>query len=282
MSGWGWVDNSYQKFSPWGSNPNIEQDRVKYWRQQARMLLRITPTYAIEREHFIQGQVELVGTGDQTHHANQHRRPDTDDLWLRVGKWNKWDVQVGRFEGWEVFHLGMGLDLNTFERIGAVGQGESSNPIAYYGLTDNQFRPAGAGGNMAFHYYPLKILRFELLGLAGSFSGPVYGTRPVAILDLGWLKLKGGIEYQKLLSFNPTSDKTDITSKGVGGAIQFVLAPHVEFGLNAAQGTVWGIDQRGGISPRGASRAPAWVAFANVSNGSPRHPLIFGVGSLMT
>ena len=135
---------------------------------------------------------------------------------------------------------------------------------------------------MAFHYYPLKILRFEVLGLAGSFSGPVYGTRPVAILDLGWLKLKGGLEYQKLLSFNPTSDKTDITNKGVGGAIQFVLAPHVEFGLNAAQGTVWAIDQRGGISPTGSFTRTSLGAFANVSNGSARHPLIFGVGSLMT
>lgn len=282
LSGWGWIDNSYQKFSPWGSNPNIENDRVRYWRQQARMLLRVTPTFAIDREHFIQGQVELVGIGDQTITRTNIGGQDTDDLFLRVGKWNKWDLMFGRFEGWEVFHLGMGLDFNTFERIGAVGQGEASNPIAYYGLSDNQFRPAGAGGNVAFHYYPLKILRFELLGLAGSFSGPVYGARPVAILDLGWLKLKGGVEYQKLLSFNPTSDKTDITSKGVGGAIQFVLAPHVEFGLNAAQGTVWSIDQRGGISPTGSFTRSSLGAFANVSNGSARHPLIFGVGSLMT
>jgi hypothetical protein len=282
LSGWGWIDNSYQKFSPWGLNPNIEKDRVRYWRQQARMLLRVTPTYSLGGGHFIQGQVELVGTGDQTLLRTNIGGQDTDDLWLRVGKWNKWDLMAGRFEGWEVFHLGMGLDFNTFERIGAVGPGEVDNQISFYGLTDNQFRPSGAAGNLAFHYYPLRILRFELLGMSGSFSGPAYGTRPVAILDLGWLKLKGGVEYQKLLSFNPASDKTDVTSKGVGGAIQFVFAPHVEFGLNAAQGTVWSIDNRGGVSPTGSYTRTSLGAFANVSNGSARHPLLFGVGSLMT
>ena len=52
---------------------------------------------------------------------------DTDDLWLRIGQWNKWDLQFGRFEGWEVFHLGMGLDQNTFERQGAFGPGDAFN-----------------------------------------------------------------------------------------------------------------------------------------------------------
>jgi len=106
--------------------------------------------------------VELVGTGDQTLLRTNIGGQDTDDLYLRVGKWNSWDLMAGRFEGWEVFHLGMGLDFNTFERIGAVGPGEADNQIAFYGLTDNQFRPSGAAGNLAFHYYPLRILRFEL------------------------------------------------------------------------------------------------------------------------
>ena len=198
LSGWGWVDNSYQKFGPSSTDPQFTTDNIKYWKAQSRMLLRVTPTYAIDREHFIQGQVELVGTGDQTIARTDVGGADTDDLWLRIGKWNRWDFQVGRFEGWEVFHLGMGLDFNTFERKGAVAPG---NPgIGFYGLTDNQFRPGGAVGNAAFHYYPLPFLRFELLGMAGSFSGPVWATRPVGILDLGWVKLKVGTEYQKMVS----------------------------------------------------------------------------------
>ncbi len=282
ISGWGWIDNSYEKFAPWGPNANIERDRIKYWKQQARMLLRITPTYALDRDYFVQGQVELVGTGDQTATRADVGGADTDDLYLKVGKWRSWDVQVGRFEGWEVFHLGMGLDFNTFERQGAVGPGESAYPIGYYGVTDAQFRPSGAVGSLAAHVYPLRILRFEALGTAGSnLTGPVYAVRPVAILDLGWLKLKGGLEYQHIGGLKAT-DLTDVTSKGLGGAIQFVFLPHIEFGLNGAQGTVVSIDSSGRLSPTGSLTRTSLGAFANVSNGHPRHPVLFGVGSVLT
>jgi hypothetical protein len=281
LSGWGWVDNAYQKFGPWGENPSIEQSRIEYWKQQARLLVRVTPTYTFDDDYFFQGQAELVATGDQTISRSDTGGADTDDLWLRIGKWNKWDVQAGRFEGWEVFHLGMGLDQNTFERKGAVGIGESAYDIQFYGLTDNQFRPLGAAGNVALHYYPMRILRFELLGMAGSLSGPALATRPVAILDLGWLKLKAGTEIQRLVG-QQASDRTEKTSRGVGGAIQFVFEPNVEFGLNAAQGTIWSIDSIGRQDLRGSLTRTSFGGFANVSNGHPRHTLIFGVGSIFT
>jgi hypothetical protein len=280
LSGWGWIDTAYQKFAPFPTtSPNYENDRIRYWKQQSRMLVRATPTYALDREHFIQGQVELVGIGDQTLIRADPGGADTDDLYLRVGKWNSWDLQFGRFEGWEVFHLGMGLDFNTFERKGAVTPNDPA--IAYYGLNDNQYRPGGASGNFAWHYYPLPILRFEVLAMAGSPSGPAYATRPVAILDLGWLKLKVGTEYQKVLA-SQASDQTDVTSRGVGGAVQFVFAPHVEFGLNAAQGTVVSVDRMGITSPDGSLTRNTLGGFLNVANGSLRHPLMFGFGSMIT
>jgi hypothetical protein len=281
VSGWGWVDNAYQKFGPWGNNPAIEQSRIKYWKQQARLLARLTPTYTFDNGFFIQGQVELVGTGDQTISRSDIGGADTDDLWLRFGKWNKWDVMVGRYEGWEVFHLGMGLDLNTFERRGAVGIGEAAYNIQFYGLTDNQFRVAGSAGNAAFHYYPFRFLRFELLNTVGSTTGPMYATRPVAILDLGWVKLKVGTEYQKVVG-QQVNDRTDITSKGVGGALQFVPNKHIEFGLNAAQGTIWAIGADGRQDLKGSRTRTSFGGFANVSNAHPRHTLIFGVGSIIT
>jgi len=281
LSGWSWLDTAYVKFAPWGQNTQaVNSDQIAYWTQQGRMLLRLTPTYSFE-DWFVQGQVELVGVEDQTLQRSDLGGADTDDLWLRVGQWNKWDFQVGRFEGWEVFHLGMGLDQNTFERQGAVGIGESAYPISYYGLTDNEYRPQGAAGNLAFHYYPLPILRFEILGMAGSLSGPTIATRPVAIVDLGWLKLKGGVEWQRITGQNVT-DPTEKTSKGVGGAVQFVFQPHLEFGLNAAQGTVESIDMTGKYSPTGSYTRTSFGGFANVSNGSDRHPLLFGIGGLFT
>jgi hypothetical protein len=280
VSGFGWIDTSYEKFGPWGANPNLEASRIKYWKQQARLLARFTPTYSFDGDHFIQGQVELVGTGDQTISRADTGGADTDDLWLRIGRWSSWDFQVGRFEGWEVFHLGMGLDQNTFERKGAVGNGDNFN-IAFYGLTDNQFRPQGAAGNLAFHYYPTRNLRVEALTMVGSLSGPAYAARPVAIYDLGWLKLKAGVEYQHI-GGQGASDATSITSKGVGGTIQFVFAPHVEFGVDAAQGTVWSIDQAGNFNAKGSLTRTSIGGFLNVSNGDPRHPLILGLGSLFT
>jgi len=281
VSGWGWVDFAYQKFDPSGSNPAIDQSKIKYWKEQGRFVGRLTPTYSFENDGFVQGQVELVGTNDQTISRSDVGGADTDDLWLRAGQWNKWDVQVGRYEGWEVFHLGMGLDQNTFERKGAVGLGESNYPISYYGVTDNQFRPAGSAGNVAVHFYPLPILRVEVLGMAGSLSGPAYAGRPVAILDLGWLKLKAGAEYQKVVG-QQIDDHTATTSKGVGGAVQFVFQPYAEFGFNAAQGTVEAIDSLNRKDPKGSLSRYSVGGFANFSNGSSDHPLMLGLGVIYT
>ena len=285
LSGWGWIDTSYEKFAPWSTSKNaptttIATSNVKYWQQQARLLLRLTPTYSLDNGWFIQGQAELVGTEDQTALRKDLGGADTDDLYLRVGQWNSWDLTVGRFEGWEVFHLGMGFDQNTFERQGAVGNGESAYPIGFYGVTDNQFRPAGAAGNFAAHYYPFRFLRFEVLATVGTIGlSPTLATRPVAVLDLGWLKLKLGTEYQKKSGQSPT-DYTDKTSKGVGGAVQFVFLPHIEFGLNAAQGTVWSIDSKNRNDYAGSFTRTSYGGFANVSNGSAKHPLMFGVGAM--
>ena len=213
------------------------QDRIKYWKQQARMLLRVTPTYSFDRRAVHPGPGRA-----RRHRGSDDLRSDvggadTDDLWLRIGQWNRWDFQVGRFEGWEVFHLGMGLDQNTFERQGAVGAGRLRQS-PFYGLTDNQFRPGGAAGNAAFHYYPLPFLRFELLGMAGSFSGD-----PVVRDASGRRSSTSGGSSSRAASSTSTdgldqhaTDRPTITSKGVGGAIQFVFVPHIEFGAQRRAG----------------------------------------------
>jgi hypothetical protein len=281
LSGWAWIDNSYEKFAPWGENQNLQASKIKYWIQQARLVMRATPTYSFDNDWFIQGQAEFVATEDQTIDRSKTGAADTDDLWLRIGQWNKWDFMIGRYEGWEVFHLGMGLDFNTFERTGANGGGDGLS-IKFYGVTDNQYRPEGAAGNLAFHYYPLRYLRFELLSTLGSLSGsPIVATRPVAILDLGWLKLKAGTEYQRV-SGQQADDKTKETRKGVGAAIQFVFEPHIEFGFNAAQGTSWVIKSDGIFQPASSLTRTSFGGFANLSNGNRKHPLIFGVGALYT
>jgi hypothetical protein len=58
--------------------------------------------------------------------------------------------------------------------------------------------------------------------------------------------------------------------------------PHIEFGVNAAQGTVWSVDSNNELDVEGSLTRTSLGGFANFSNGSPRHPLIFGVGSVYT
>jgi hypothetical protein len=252
ISGSAWVDTGYEtNRSESSSVPNSTT-----YLQQARAVLRVTPTYVSGR-FFVQAQAELVGNGCQTTGTTclDAGTVSTDDLWLRIGEWNVWDLKVGRFEGWEVFHTGMGLDINTFERMGAWAT-SGSQPPDYYGVSFLHDRPQALGqGYAAAHYYPFSFLRFELQGELGTSAvktagNNVWGGRSVAIFDLGWLKLKAGAEYDNTTDTNtapynadpakgPTGKVDDgfkQTRKGYGGAAQFVYDPYVEVGASIAQG----------------------------------------------
>jgi hypothetical protein len=300
ISGSAWVDSGYEKITR--ENPQVQN--TKRWLQQGRAVLRVTPTYTKGR-FFVQAQAELVGNGCQSTGDATSCNPgnsgtvDTDDLWVRFGQWNMWDLKVGRFEGWEVYHTGMGLDVNTLERRGAwdATSGVNSGLTApdYYGVTFLHDRPRGMGlGYVALHAYPLSVLRLELLGQLGtndiSNDGNNYlGTRPVVIFDIGWLKLKAGYEYQKIASGGQSVDagvKTDrkhkTTSKGYGGSFQLIFNPYVEIGGNIAQGSVSYINDQGDPDTNNESHTVTSAgAFANVRlapRGSVVEDLMLGLG----
>jgi hypothetical protein len=259
LSGSIWVDNGYEKIS---RDPAISPNTTLLL-QQARAVLRVTPTYT-DGKFFIQGQVELVGNQCQTTSpiCTTVGTFDTDDLWIRFGWWNKLDLKVGRFEGWELYHTGMGLDINTLERQGAKNYGVNApdkdiDAPDFYGVNYLHDRPgAGMGvGYAAFHGYLSQALRVEVLGELGtenvsSTTGHnFWGGRPAVILDLGWIKFKAGGEYEKATVGTQTINngaKTDYpykrTRKGYGGSVQFVFDPNIEFGGNVAHGTVFETD----------------------------------------
>jgi hypothetical protein len=253
--------------------------------QQGRALVRVTPAY-VRDQFFIQGQAELVANACQAPAPNAQTASvcsvssnvTTDDLLIRVGHWDSWDLTFGRFQGWEVYHLGLGLEQNTVERLGAgmfgqtgnTGMGPQLEVPTLYGVTYMHDRPAEglAVGHAALHLYVTDYLRFELLGKWGSdnyqdnsaTAAKPYnyvGGRPVAILDLGWLKFKVGAEYQKgtavlqTIGGNPGQPQAkqdpveSLTRKGVGASLQFIVDPIVEFGLNAAIGKQTFIDASG-------------------------------------
>jgi len=286
VSGSVWIDSGYEKIARGPNSPDTSR-----YLQQGRMLVRVTPTYSDGR-FFVQGQAELVANECQTAGSAclNAGTVDTDDLWIRVGKWNSWDIKAGRFEGWEVYHTGMGLDINTLERRGAQQEGVAGTTLPvpdYYGSTYLQYRPSGLGlGYLAFHAYPTEIFRFEILGALGTDNatsdGKNYlGIRPTLVFDWGWLKIKGSGEWvrntdgtqQLVPDPNDSSkllkqdDKYNQTKKGFGLAAQFVFDPRVEFGANVGRGTQVTTDNNGNANDTASFTTLSLGGFANLRLG---------------
>ena len=292
------VDSGYEminRSSSWTPNSTM-------YLQQGRGLLRVTPAY-VHGDFFVQGQAELVGnlcqTASVTNTVCNAGTFSTDDLWIRAGQWNLWDVKVGRFQGWEIYHLGLGLDRYTLERMGARMFGADIPPEAvprleapaFYGVSYLQDRPTDglAVGSAALHAYLLENLRVELLGKLGTDNyakdnatgdtpSTYFGGRLAAIFDIGWFKLKAGGEYQKRTPVMQIIDvaaqgKKDpvekLIQKGAGVSAQFVIDPIIEFGLNAAIGKQSYTDATGNAFASAETLARSYTtmsvgAFANL------------------
>lgn len=291
LSGSAWADFSHKRTDP-GLYPTDK--RLREWKAQSRLVLRATPTFNTGGGWFVQGQGEFVARGDQVS-SEQLDKVDTDDLSIKAGLWDTFDVQVGRFQGWEVYHLGMGLDLNTDERRGA-NSGNSSAP-GIYGLTEFWDRPSAAN-NIAGHYYPTDYLRFELLTRVGNDAGQnVFATRPVGILDIGMFMVKLGVEYgetnareegPRVCAPDPAApDPTTAPQvcrdafpeatqrRGAGAGLQFLLDPHVELGLNAARRLVDATNSQGVPDLGRSTDTTSLGAFAN---GRVVRDLVVGLG----
>jgi hypothetical protein len=242
VSGSVWSDLSYARIRSGnlGASGQPDPPHQKRWASQSRGVLRASPTYSTPDGWFAQGQAELVALGDQQLNTGTNIVGFTDDLYVRAGKWNLFDITAGRFQGWEIAnHYGMGLDLNTLERGGADIQTASIHPEAAYGLTYFWDRADVRLGSYALHVYPTDFLRFEVLGQLGAgsvgFNANQTNVRPAAILDFGFVKVKGGMEYgyaeQQADRVNGSKSRN-----GFGGAIQGVFDPYVEGGVAFAQG----------------------------------------------
>jgi len=268
LSGYAWIDTGYEKID----RGHPTQQGITYWLQQGRFLFRVTPTYT-QGNYFVQGQAEFVANKEQSTPASV---TDADDVWIRAGRWNTWDVQLGRYEAWEIYHFGMGLDLNTLERRGAFDELRGAPEI--YGVTYAFYRPPGVG-QAALHLYPTDFLRFELgTQIGNEFGSNAFAARPVGIFDIGWLKLKGGVEYKRLTD-QKEGAQAERTMRGGGASIQFVLDPYVEFGASGAYGLVDTTKPDGTIDAEGSTTT---VSVGGFANGRPIEDLIVGVGLNMT
>jgi hypothetical protein len=264
VSGYVWMDSGYEHIA----RGSPTEQGIKYWLQQGRLVLRFTPTWS-DGTYFIQGQAELVANKDQS--QSQPYTVDTDDVWIRAGQWKSWDVQFGRYQGWEVYHFGMGLDLYTLERNGAIDTQYSVPSI--YGVTYAFYRPAGVGQG-ALHLYPTDFFRMELGTQFGNeFGENTLAVRPVGILDFGpkpedtgttvRVRIKAGAEW-KNLSGQADAARDYTNQRGGGGAVQLVVDPRFECGVNGAYGLVDHVAQDGTVDETGSYTTYSLGGFANV------------------
>jgi len=279
---WNDLSNTHINVDPSLAGANLnDQNR---WTTQTRGVFRVTPTYNAAGGWFVQGNGEFVLHGDMRPDPLTGVLGSTDDLWLRVGKWDVFDITVGRFQGWEIAnHFGMGLDQNTLERSGAwIVSSSLPRPTDGYGLSYFWDRTDNLLGAYALHVYPTKYLRGELLGHLGAgnnTSNPYQiDVRPSAIFDIGWLKLKGGLEYGKAIP-QDSKQKVRDSRNGYGLAAQFVFAPYVEFGGSFARGFEDVLDQYSQPDLAASNTAQTYGGFINASPG--HEPLVFGLGAFM-
>jgi hypothetical protein len=262
LSGYGWLDNDYELTRLGGPNTVPHTTQLI---QQGRFLFRVTPTYT-NGSWFVQGQAELVANKDQAD-TQANGVVDAEDVWVRTGVWQKWDLTVGRFQAFDVYPLGMGLDLNTQERLGAF-DGTNTTATALYAASYLFYRPAGPG-NIAFHLYPFPFLRVELLGQWGDSTGEnSIGGRPAVIFDIGWLKLRGALEYQYQFAQSPDPMlKATVRNRGGAGSAQIVLAPYAEFGGNFGYAIYDEADAHanGGEDVTASGNIVSYGGFVNVS-----------------
>lgn len=261
VSGSVWVDFGYETIER--GDPTQSND--KFLLNQSRAVLRATPTYS-DGSWYVQAQTELVANGDQS--TPQPLNLGADDLWLRTGQWKSWDIQAGRFEAFEVYHFGMGMDVNTLERKGPTDTVRP--PPEVPGLTQFVYRQNV--GNLAIHKYFGDVLRLELLGQYGFDAGlNSYGVRPAAVLDLGVLKVKAAANVRKQFALSDKS-KEERFRRGGTAALQLVVDPYFELGVNysaelvdhySPQNAADPNAERGSFDGLGSVTTTAFGGFAN-------------------
>jgi hypothetical protein len=256
FSGSSWVDANMRMVRPGTDSPDVLDLRM-----QGRLTFRVTPVYNFDKDWFAQSRIEFVAITEQQH--EQGKYVDVDEAWVRVGRWKRFDATVGRTQGFEVYHFGMGLDINTQEREGARPAAGTTVQQAY-ALTELWDRGINNGA-LALHWYLPEWLRLELLarmGIAGA--GNDLGVRPAAILDFGILKVKGGYENRVQWTATPSTDQRKTEAQGFAGSVNLVFDPWVELGGGVAHRMIDGFSEEGEADPFTSSDTTTWGGFVNV------------------
>jgi len=173
---------------------------------------------------FAEARAQFVAMENE--YTKSQYEPHTQDAFLRVGT-RTWDLQVGRFLGWEPYYRGIGFDRYSAEEAGALGGPAMHRLEVAAGYSDEP-------GQVAAHWYPTDWAAFELAGVYGQQAEQnKRGVRPVLALRRYGFLLMGGYER---FTETPQQDnnKAEQTTQGFMGRLQYTWNG-LTVGANAAQ-----------------------------------------------
>ena len=241
FSGYFWVDQGYMQAenrlfdgtSPGPSNPDREQFyqagrfvlAVGYIRELGNLYAKARTSFAVNSNYY----------------SNPGSRVDRFafiplDAYVEVGVNDLFGIgnllgfRVGRFEGFELYHMGMGLDQYSDERLGVNYNGRM---IDIYELNAVRGYFHAGQGQAAAHFFFQDILKFELAGLFGvddSFFNH-YGVRPVvdistrSLFSMVPFKIVAGLEWTIVDPSSTIAISQEATTFGYGGRVQLDEMP---------------------------------------------------------
>jgi len=170
---------------------------------------------------FVRARAEFVAW---LREINDSYQVNVDDVFAQAGQVGLWDVKVGRFFSWRVYHRGPGFDLFTSEDLGACVDGNcaAQSPSDYaprmYDVSNIYFRDTP--GRVAFHYYPTASSGLEALVQYGSTSvssgntttiNNSLGARLAAMFRLPLFRASAALELRHV---DPTADQVQAAEGG--------------------------------------------------------------------
>jgi hypothetical protein len=235
------ADSTYAGYSDKGTNrPQTFYD------MRGRFVVGPTLEYRFgeKKDWFVAARGEMVAWVRET----GGYQVNADDVYGQVGKKGLWDLKLGRFQTWRVYHKGGGFDLYTIEDQGActtpgLSSGNCSieaNNFAPHTYEVNYLYYRESIGKVAVHLYPTPWSGIELAGAFGNAGAAnQMGARAAGLVHFSFLRASAAVEYRGTKPGQeqlPTCTNCNNTqhSIGFGGGVELTIKP-VAIGVNAAQ-----------------------------------------------
>jgi hypothetical protein len=247
-----------------------------------------------DERHFFRASGQVVAW---VREEKQRYQVNADDVYVQAGRRKSWDLKLGRFESWRVYHKGLGFDVYTLDDTGALKEppfNQEQFGVRMYEVSRIYWREMAGKG--ALHVYPLDVLGFELVGFWGSEQTTIHsGARVAADLNLKFLRVMAAAEYRKRETTDeqrtldaagvegPCDKCFDRNELGFGGGAVAKLGP-VELGLNLAKLRTTNYMANGKDDIAGSHDTTTFGGYLEVDPGKPlfQRSLIVGVGANRT